>query len=140
MLMFSKMSKTEQKKLRKKLSKEHKDAIKEYGIEPQVTGPYALIKVVEPEQLTTGGIIIPVDDRDAEAMKVGMVIAFGPTSLAGYELPNKEVTRGPTDYGVAVGDFVEYHRHEGSLCSYGQFSDYRVLPAQKLYVVYKETK
>jgi len=136
--MFNKMSRDVQAKLRERFIKEHEKTVKEYGIEPTVTGPYALVRMVEPEEISTGGIIIPTDDREQEAMSIGMVIAFGPTALAGYELPLKKVTRGPGDYGLNVGDFVQFEAYEGRLCVYAQFNTYRVLPAHSIRLVYKE--
>lgn len=136
--MFNKMSKGVQSKLRDRFLKEHEETVKEYGIEPTVTGPYALIRMVEPEEISTGGIIIPIDDRDQEAMSVGMIIDFGPTACTGYELPGKYVTYGPKEYGIERGDFVQFDAYEGRLCAYAQFNTYRVLPAQTIRLVYKE--
>jgi len=138
MLMFNKISKDVQSKLRARFLLEHKEVVKEYGIEPTVTGPYALIRMIKPEEESTGGIILPTDDRDQEAMSVGMVIAFGPTALSGYELPGSRVTDGPKSYGLSIGDFVQFDSYEGKLCVYQQFNNYRVLPAQTIRLVYKE--
>lgn len=136
--MFNKMSKDAQAKLKEKFFKEYEDTVREYGIEPTVTGPYALVRMFKPEKTSNGGIIIPVDDRDQEAMSVGMVIDFGPTACAGYGLPGRKATNGPQDYGINKGDFVQFDAYEGRLCTYAQFKNYRVLPAQTIRLVYKE--
>lgn len=138
--MISEMTKTEQEKLREKYLEEYNQTVLEYGIEPNVAGPYALLRVNDLEEKSAGGIIMNHDQREQEAMRVGMVIKLGPTALCGYELPEGKITRGPEDYGVDVGDFVEYDQHMGRLCAYGQFRKYRVLNASDLYTNYKEVE
>lgn len=126
---------------RDKYFAEFQSLVDEYGIKPTIAGPHALIRILEIEEKSQGGIIVQSgkDIRgEHERMRVGMVVDFGPTALAGYELPGDKKTKGPKDYGICIGDFVEYDRHAGRLCSYKQFEKYRVLAAEDLYTVYKE--
>jgi len=135
--MISETTAVKQTELRDKYLSEHERLVKEFGINPKVTGAHVLIKMIEPETKSEGGIVFLVDERDQEAMVLGVVINFGPTALVGYELPEGQVTRNSEDFGVSVGDFVEYDRHMGSLLSYKQFKGYRVLAAVDLSTVYK---
>lgn len=132
------MTLQQQQDLRKRFLEHHETISKKYNLSPQPIGPYVLVKMLEPEDLSNGGIIIPTDDRDQSAMRVGLVLAHGPTALAGYGLPDRELTRGPHDYGLEIGDFVEYERHAGKIVSYAQFKGYRVLSDRDIYMVYKE--
>ena len=136
--MFNTMTLNQQQEVRDRFLSEHDNLSKQYNISPVPIGPYILVRMLEPEDISNGGIIIPTDERDQSAMRVGLVLAHGPTSLAGYELPNGKKTRGLNDYGLSVGDFVEYERHSGKIVSYAQFKGYRVLSDRDIYMVYKE--
>lgn len=137
--MISNTTKHQQQILRNEYLHEHEELVKEFGINPQPVGAYVLVIPIKAKEETKGSLIyIPTDDGDDEAMSIGLVVAFGPTALVGYELPGDQVTRGPEDYGVEVGDFVEYPRHCGQRCGYLQFSSYRRFPAQSIQAVYKE--
>ena len=136
--MFNSIDRNDQNRIRDKFKAEHQTLMDEFKVDPTPIGSYVLIKMLEPEDISNGGIIIPTDDRDQAAMRVGLVLKFGPTALAGYELPDKKSTRGPNDYGVNIGDFVEYERHSGKMVSYQQFKGYRILSDQDIYMVYKE--
>ena len=138
--MISNTTNHDQQTLRKQYQKEYEDTVKEHGIQPKPAGAYVLVKPCKAEDKSAGGIIIQVDDDDHLAMRIGMVISFGPTALVGYELPYRGITRGPEDYGIKTGDFVEYPIHCGRPCGYKQFSDYRVFPASDIMSVYSEVQ
>ena len=49
-------------------------------------GFYVLLELVEVEQVTPGGILLPEDliSKEQDATSVGYVRAIGPTAFAGY--------------------------------------------------------
>lgn len=73
-------------------------------------GFYVLIEDVVVEEKTSGGIILPdtAKDREQEGVDFGWIRAFGPIAFLGYE-----GCEGPSDWGVKVGDKVEFRRYEG---------------------------
>ena len=132
--MISNMKREKQIELRTLYQKEYQDLIKEHGIQPIPCGPYALLRIIDFTKTHEGLIELVDDGRENAAMRCGMVIDFGSIALKGYE-----GTKGPKDWGIKVGDFVEYDRHEGRMSSYPQFAEiYRVINASDLYTVYKE--
>lgn len=79
-------------------------------------GFYVLIEMDEIENLSAGGIVLATHTehkREQNACEAGIVIAFGPLAFQGFH--NCE---GPEDWGVAVGDRVEYERYEGKASQY----------------------
>ena len=133
-MMINTQTADRQKTMREEYLKEYEALCNEYGVKPVPLGPYALVRCVDFDRKTSGGIVIPADERDDETMRIGLVLEFGPIALKGYE-----GTRGPSDWGVTAGDFVEFDRHAGSLSSYPQFrKHYRIINAADLYTVYKD--
>lgn len=130
----------EQQALRDKYCEEYDTLVKEFGISPNPVGAYVLVRPVDAEDVTAGGIILQIDDGDHQAMRIGMVVDFGPTALVGYELRDNNVTKGPLDYGVGLRDFVEYPIHCGRRLGYKQFSEYRYFPASDIMGVYSEVQ
>lgn len=76
-------------------------------------GYYVLVEV-EPRSKTYENSVIEmaVDDQKREhgGRDVGKIIAFGPIAFKGFE--NCE---GPEDWGVSVGDMVEFGRYDGKI-------------------------
>jgi len=66
-----------------------------------------LLKVVEPEEKTVGGIIIP-DTASKERPQIGEVIAVGD------DIVNKEMDRKSLSQIVKVGDQVLYAKYGGT--------------------------
>jgi co-chaperonin GroES (HSP10) len=76
------------------------------------TGHWVLIEVTPVEEVSTGGIVLPSDQvkKEHAGRDIGRVVSFGPMaykSFAGCE--------GPEDWGVAVGDTVEFRRYDGKM-------------------------
>lgn len=79
-------------------------------------GFYVLIEMDKYENVSDGGIITSTQSeaqREQNAWDVGTVIAFGPRAFQGFH--NCE---GPEDWGVAIGDRVEYERYQGKASRY----------------------
>jgi co-chaperonin GroES (HSP10) len=76
------------------------------------TGHYVLVEDEPFEKVSDGGIIIASETeskREEEGMEMGRILAFGPIAY-------KDVKgcSGPEDWGIAIGDLVEYSgRYEG---------------------------
>ena len=93
-------------------------------------GFYVLIEDVKVEETTEGGIIIPVDThaKEQDGVDQGHIVAFGPLAFAGYPKQNGEYCQGPEDWGVKVGDKVEFRRYEGKTSNAGDGRKLRYVP------------
>ena len=80
------------------------------GIMP--TGHYVLVEDEAVEQVSSGGIVLATNTehmREQRGQDVGRILAFGPIAF-------KDIKgcKTPEDWGVSVGDLVEYTgRYEG---------------------------
>ena len=76
-------------------------------------GHYVLIEARKIEDKTKGGIIMPSDSvkREQNAAEFGKVIKFGPTAFQNMAGCRKDSA--PADWGIKVGDEIEYRRYEG---------------------------
>lgn len=81
------------------------------------TGHYVLVEDEEIVQYSSGGIMITTGDfkdKEQAGQEFGRIIAFGPIAYKDFK-----GCKGPEDWGVAVGDLVEYNgRYEGKLSSF----------------------
>ena len=74
-------------------------------------GYYVLVEMDNVDNVSAGGIIKATHtehQREQNAADIGTIIAFVPLAFKGFEACN-----GPEDWGVAIGDRVEYERYEG---------------------------
>lgn len=74
-------------------------------------GHYVLIEMENVDNISSGGIIKATHTehmREQNAADVGTVIAFGPLAYTGYT-----ACESPEDWGIEIGDRVEYERYEG---------------------------
>lgn len=77
------------------------------------TGFGVLVKVQPISKTFEGTMIEMVSDerkREEGGRDIGVVIAFGPVAYKGFE-----GCEGPEDWGVAVGDSVEFNRYDGKM-------------------------
>ncbi len=84
-------------------------------------GFYVLIEMENVDNVSAGGIIKATHtehQREQNAADVGIVISFGPLAFKGFEACN-----GPEDWGVEIGDRVEYERYEGKGSRFGLDGD-----------------
>lgn len=88
-----------------------------------------LIEVIGVPYTSKSGIIIKSKEdaaKEQHGMDLGRIIAFGPTAFKGYEGCNS-----PKDWGVKVGDLVEFVRHNGKLSRLAldrsEFSNHRII-------------
>lgn len=88
-------------------------------------GFYVLVEMDKIEEVSEGGIILNSKEvsKEQDACKFGTIRAFGPACYKGF--PGCE---GPEDWGVKVGDRVEYRQYEGMRSSHPKAEDFRYIP------------
>ena len=116
------------------------------------TGYYVLIKMEEIDKTVTEGalegfVLQSGDEHDREQTghDVGIVEAFGPTCFAGYQgIDEKVWVGGPVSkdnpgcrsctateraeqWGVQVGDKVEFNRYDGKVPRHPDFQNHRII-------------
>ena len=98
-------------------------------------GFYVLIEMVEVEATSSGGIILNRDSvaKDQDATSTGYVRAIGPTAYHGYPGCDEEDIKTESlepyqNWGLEIGQKVEYRRFEGKRSSVEEFENYRYIP------------
>ena len=85
--------------------------VKPMNIKP--TGYFVLVEVVKVDETHEGTSIIMVSDehkRETGGRDIAHVKAFGPIAYKGYEGCDSH-----KDWGVDVGDLVEFNRYDGKV-------------------------
>jgi len=117
-----------------KYLKEYKDLVKEGGEIPTPCGHYVLVRVVDIEEVSQGGIITATKnehEREQNGHDVGVVMLFGKTAYQGFS-----GCESSDDWGVAAGDVVEFNRYDGKLLRNPLFKSYRVINDNDIHLVY----
>lgn len=103
-------------------------------------GFYVLIKMEKVEQAVKMKDVdgqeidfqIMSDDelkREQGAYSKGWVLAFGPTAYAGYAGHGEDgMCANPGDWGVEVGDYVEFQSYNGILSAFDSTKTLRIVP------------
>ena len=99
------------------------------------TGYYVLIEMEEVSQQVTEGVLkgfVMASDTEHEREQaghdVGIIRALGPTSFSGYEGCDAETSTGRAEqWGVKVGDKVEFNRYDGKVPRYPDFENFRII-------------
>lgn len=78
-------------------------------------GYFVLVDITEAEKVTKGGIILHEDTVKKEQMveETGTIVAFGPTCFVGMRGCDKEDSPAYKQWGLGVGDQVEFRKYEG---------------------------
>ena len=82
------------------------------------TGYHVLVKVDSIDETFKGSSIVMASNeavREHGGRDTGEVIEFGPTAYLGYE-----GCKCPEDWGVSVGDKVEFRRYDGKTPRYAE--------------------
>ncbi len=100
------------------------------GSPPKPLGWWVLVEIIEVEEMTAGGIVLPQNTQDKEQKGVtqAYVRDFGKMAFTGFR--NSE---GPKDWGVEIGDLVEFRRYETLATSYSDL--WRLVPDTSLVAV-----
>ena len=84
------------------------------------TGYFVLIRMEKVEQVTESGIILHTGDqtkREQRGHFRGVVEAFGPSAYSGLDAipdgPDTSAEGRAAQWGVAIGDVVEFKRYDG---------------------------
>lgn len=99
-------------------------------------GYFVLIQMEEVEKTTESGIIIASKaehQREQEGYAIGVIKAFGPTCYKGFEGCD-----GPLDWGVKIGDRIEFNRYDGKKCLEPGYENFRLITDQNIVAVLEE--
>ena len=95
------------------------------------TGYYILVQMEEVEETTASGIVISTPkelEREKGGHDVGTVVELGPTCFSGFSgCDANTATERAAQWGVKVGDKVEFNRYEGKVPRYPNFKDFRII-------------
>lgn len=105
----------------------------ESGIVPKPLGYNMVVRVMDVEEKTEGGIVLPSELKDKlqDGHDIGMVVSFGPTCYEGFK-----GCEGPADWGVKRYDFVEFKRYDGKPLRFEEFENYKSLADSDIHMVY----
>lgn len=93
-------------------------------------GYYVLVDVTETEKVTKGGIVLPEDltKKEQAVEETGTIIAFGPTCFVGMRGCDGEDKPPHSQWGLEVGDKVEFKKYEGKKSYVKGHENYRYIP------------
>jgi co-chaperonin GroES (HSP10) len=84
-------------------------------------GHYALVEVEPVEETTESGIVYRTQneiEREHGGRDIGRVVAFGPLAYKGFAHAES-----PEDWGVAIGDKVEFRRYDGKESRWAEYDE-----------------
>lgn len=102
-------------------------------------GPYVLIEVVPVEKVSSGGIVLPEEltKREHDGRDIGKIAALGP--MAYKDLDGCQT---PEEWGVSIGDQVEFHRYDGKAPrlseTHEELKKYRLILDKQIIAVMEE--
>ena len=73
--------------------------------------------------------------REQGGHAIGTIKAFGPTCFLGFE-----GCESPADWGVSLGDRVEFNRYDGKECLEQGFENYRLIPDSNIVAILEGDK
>ena len=77
--------------------------------------------------------------REEDGHCVGRIVAFGPTAFLGYSGCREDSA--PADWGVKIGDLIEFNRYDGKVPIQDDDKEYRLVnDSDILMVVIEEVK
>ena len=93
-------------------------------------GYFVLVDVKKAEQKSEGGILLTQDYQDKLNVgeETGTVVAFGPTCFIGMRGCERTDIPAHEQWGVNVGDKVEFKKYEGKRSYIKGFENYRYIP------------
>ena len=100
-----------------------------FNLKIKPLGFYVLVEMVEVEQVSSGGIVLPGElvNKEQEATDVGHVRAIGPTAYVGY--PGCDGDDNPAQkWGLEVGMKIEYRKFEGKPSAIPGYENFRYIP------------
>lgn len=105
-------------------------------------GYYILIEMEIVENKTESGIIIASqkeNEREQNGHDVGVIKALGPNAFVGFQgIDDKdEVNKRAADYGVKIGDKIEFNRYDGKVPRDPEYKYHRLIQDQHIVGVYE---
>jgi co-chaperonin GroES (HSP10) len=93
-------------------------------------GYYVLVDVTETEKVTPGGIVLTslTVEKEQIVEETGTIIAFGPTSFVGMRGCDSDDKPAHEQWGLKVGDKVEFKKYEGKKCFVKGYENFRYIP------------
>ncbi len=91
-------------------------------------GHTILVKVTPIEEKSKGGIIVSNNDekqRELDGRDIGEIVSMGPLAYRGYR--GAIDLNGPQDWGVKIGDNIEFRRYDGKIPRTEGYKNYRWL-------------
>jgi len=105
-------------------------------------GTKVLVKILPVEEKSSGGIIIESNvskKREQDARDLGVIISMGPLAYRGYKACLD--LKGPKDWGVKIGDTVEFRRFDGKRPRPDEYcDDYRYIDDEDVISVITDNK
>jgi len=104
------------------------------------TGHFVLVEVKPVEETFPGSKILSPQseiERERKGRDIGRVLEFGPIAFLGFATCKK-----PEDWGVRVGDLVEFNRYDGKMPRVSEqnpeFENYRIINDNDIIAVIEE--
>jgi len=93
-------------------------------------GYQVLIDVTKAESVTDGGIVLPTEltQKEQAVEETGTIVAFGPTAFVGMRGCDRDERPAYEQWGLKVGDKVEFKRYEGKKSYLKDHENYRYIP------------
>lgn len=91
-------------------------------------GTHVLVKIIQVEDKSEAGIILATNnelERERQGRDIGTIMDFGPLAYKGYK--GALELSGPQDWGVKIGDAVEFRRYDGRIPRTEGYENYRWL-------------
>ena len=78
------------------------------------------------------------NEREKNGHDVGVIRSFGPTCFTGFKGIDEsgDVAQRAKDYGVKIGDKVEFNRYDGKTPRNREFKDFRLIQDEHIVGVY----
>ena len=114
------------------MSEEQKQNIKPCGFK-------VLVKIVPVEETTEGGIILGTassHQKERAGRDLGEILSVGPLAFRGYK--GCLDLKGPEDWGVKIGDVVEFRRYDGKVPRPDGYEDYRYIDDEDIIAVIED--
>lgn len=93
-------------------------------------GTFVLVRVEEVEKVTQGGIVLPEDltKKEQAVIECGEIIEFGPCCYHGWAGCESEDSEPHSQWGLEVGDMVEFRKYEGKASAVPGYENFRYIP------------
>lgn len=95
-------------------------------------GDHILVKLVEVEEKSAGGIIMGTPNelnREQAGQFIAKVEEIGPFAFSEWDGLGDTLQERCNNYGVNVGDTVVFHRYDGLQIALDEYKNHRLIPS-----------